>query len=219
MSECSTVITDFGGVLTSPLREAFEVVFARSGVPYDSFVNAMRALTVRDGVNPMHELETGRITEEQFLGALSGQLSADAGREVSLNGFATTWFGALRVNEPVLARMHELRERGYRMALLTNNVREWSPLWRAMFAVEDVFDVVVDSAFVGMRKPEPEIYELTLERLGARAQETLFIDDVSANCRAAVALGMRAVHFETNEQALAEIAEALGDASVPENAG
>ena len=63
--------------------------------------------------------------------------------------------------------MAELRGRGLRMALLTNNVREWEPLWRAKLPeLDDIFELVVDSAFVGMRKPEPEIYELTLERLG-----------------------------------------------------
>ena len=60
-----------------------------------------------------------------------------------------------------------LRGRGLRTALLTNNVREWEPLWRAKVPeLDDLFEVVVDSAFVGMRKPEPEIYRLTLERLG-----------------------------------------------------
>jgi epoxide hydrolase-like predicted phosphatase len=205
----TAVITDFGGVLTSPLREAFEAVFERSGVPYEGFAGAMRALAVRDGVNPMHELETGRITESQFIAALSGQLSADAGREVSLEDFATSWFGVLRVNEPMLTLMHELRGRGFGMALCTNNVREWSPLWRSMFAVDELFEVVVDSAFIGMRKPEPGIYELTLERLGVPALQTLFIDDVAVNCEAAAALGMQVVHFETNEQAIPEISAAL----------
>jgi HAD superfamily hydrolase (TIGR01509 family) len=78
-----------------------------------------------------------------------------------------------------------------------------------MFAVDELFDVVVDSAFIGMRKPEPGIYELTLERLGAPATQTLFIDDVSVNCEAAAALGMQVVHFETNEQAIPEISAAL----------
>ena len=55
------------------------------------------------------------------------------------------------------------------MAILTNNVREWEPLWRAMLPVDEIFELVVDSAFVGMRKPDPRIYELTLERLGLRA--------------------------------------------------
>ena len=62
--------------------------------------------------------------------------------------------------------MRELRERGYRMAILTNNVREWEELWRAKLPVDEIFELVVDSAWVGMRKPEPEIYQLTIERLG-----------------------------------------------------
>ena len=63
--------------------------------------------------------------------------------------------------------VRELRERGVRTALLTNNVREWEPLWRAKLPeVDELFELVVDSAFVGLRKPEPAIYELTLERLG-----------------------------------------------------
>ena len=66
--------------------------------------------------------------------------------------------------------VRELRGRGLRTALCTNNVREWEPLWRSMLPeLDEVFEVVVDSAFVGSRKPEPEIYELTLERLGGVA--------------------------------------------------
>ena len=79
--------------------------------------------------------------------------------------------------------MREAKERGYRMGLLTNNVREWEPLWRTMLPVDEIFEVVVDSGFVGCRKPDREIYELTLERLGgASPQECLFIDDTDVNC-------------------------------------
>ena len=66
--------------------------------------------------------------------------------------------------------MRDLRDRGYVMGLLTNNVREWEPRWRAMLPVDEIFGVIVDSAFVGMRKPEPEIYELTVERLGGAGE-------------------------------------------------
>ena len=71
---------------------------------------------------------------------------------------------------------------------------------------------MVDSAFVGLRKPEPEIYELTLERLGGglRAEECLFVDDFEINCAAARELGMTAVCFETAEQAIPELESALG---------
>ena len=77
--------------------------------------------------------------------------------------------------------------------------------------VDEIFEVVVDSGFVGCRKPEREIYELTLERLGGvPAEQCLFIDDVDVNCEAARELGMPAVHYQHNEQAIPEIREALG---------
>jgi putative hydrolase of the HAD superfamily len=105
--------------------------------------------------------------------------------------------------------MQELRGRGYRMAICTNNVREWEPLWRAKLPVDEIFDVVVDSGFVGYRKPEPQIYELTLERLGIGAPAALFVDDIETNCTAARELGMDAVWFQSTEQAITEIEAAL----------
>ena len=81
-----------------------------------------------------------------------------------------------------------------------------------MLPVDEIFEVIVDSAFVGMRKPEPAIYELTVERLGGGigAAECLFVDDVEHNVAAARELGMTAVHFRSNDQAIPEIEAALG---------
>ena len=87
--------------------------------------------------------------------------------------------------------MREIKRSGRRMALLTNNVREWEPLWRSMLPVDEIFEFVVDSAFVGVRKPDPPIYELTIARLsGATAEQCLFVDDVFANVETARAIGM-----------------------------
>ena len=98
------------------------------------------------------------------------------------------------------------------MAILTNNVREWEPIWRAKLPVDEIFETVVDSAFVGLRKPDPAIYELTLERLdGIAAAECLFIDDTEVNCVAARELGMSAIHFRDTEQAIAEVRSALDE--------
>ena len=107
----------------------------------------------------------------------------------------------------------ELRRRGTRTALLTNNVREWEPIWRSKLPeVDELFEVVVDSAFVGMRKPDPAIYELTLERLGGvEASDCVFVDDLEVNCEAARALGMTAVRFVDAEQAIPEIESALAE--------
>jgi putative hydrolase of the HAD superfamily len=80
-----------------------------------------------------------------------------------------------------------------------------------MLPVDEIFEFVVDSAFVGMRKPDPEIYKLTVERLGDgfEASDCLFVDDVQVNIDAARELGMAAVHFQSNEQAIPEIEAAL----------
>src|SRR4029079_19818535 len=87
--------------------------------------------------------------------------------------------------------MRSLRERGYRMALLTNNVREWEPLWRTMLPVDEIFEFVVDAAFVGCRKPDPEIYGIVLERLpeGLAPENLLVIHDIEAHATPARALG------------------------------
>ena len=126
-----------------------------------------------------------------------------------MHRFSEIYFEALEPNEAMIELMRELRGRSLRMALLTNNVREWEPLWRSMVPIDELFEIVVDSAFVGCRKPEPRIYEIVLERLGVEASGCLFVDDVEVNCDAARELGMTAVHFRDNEQAIAEIRAAL----------
>ena len=105
--------------------------------------------------------------------------------------------------------MASLRDEGYRMALLTNNVREWELRWRALAPVDEIFELVIDSAFVGVRKPEPEMYELTLTALGVPAAECLFIDDIEVNCIAAQEAGMAAVWFRDTDQAIADVRAAL----------
>jgi putative hydrolase of the HAD superfamily len=105
--------------------------------------------------------------------------------------------------------MRELRGSGLRMAMLTNNVREWEPLWRSMLPVDEIFEAVVDSGFVGCRKPEPRIYQITVERIGVPFERCLFVDDLEVNIGAAEELGMRAVRFQDNEQAIPAIRAAL----------
>ena len=212
MNRVEAIISDFGGVLTSPLLEGFTGVMESSGISLESLGKAMVAIAERQESNPLFELETGRMTEAAFMDALSEQLSADHGSDVELDGFGERYFQHLQPNERMIEYMRELRGRGYKMAICTNNVREWEARWRAMLPVDEIFEVVVDSAFVGSRKPEPRIYEITLERLGAAPEMTLFIDDVEVNCEGARKLGIGAVRFRSTEQTIGEIEAALGEA-------
>ena len=215
------IICDFGGVLTSPLVGSFMAFQDQTGIPAEALGTAMARIYERDGAHPLYELEKGHVTEHDFLATLRTELAVELGHEPELHDFKEIYFKALDPNEEMIAEMARVRDAGYRMAMLTNNVREWEPLWRAMLPVDEIFELVVDSAFVGMRKPEPEIYHLTLDRIrkhdpaelgDLEFSECLFIDDFEVNCAAARELGIHAVRFASNEQALAEIRAAL-DAS------
>ncbi len=164
---------------------------------------------MRTARHPLFRLEKGEITEADFLARMARQLEGRLGHRPEMHRFSEIYFEALEPNPPMIELMRQLREGGHRMALLTNNVREWEPLWRSMLPVDEIFELVVDSAFVGCRKPDPEIYEVTLGRLELPAQACLFVDDVADNCEGARALGMTAVHFRENAQAIGEIRAAL----------
>ena len=209
MSRVEAIISDFGGVLTSPLLDSFAAFQNSSGISLEQLGMAMAAIAARDGANPLFELETGRMSEASFLQTLGEELTERLGRTVELHGFGERYFDNLHPNERMIEYMRELRGRGYRMAICTNNVREWEPLWRPKLPVDEIFDVVVDSGFVGTRKPEPRIYEITLERLGIAAPAALLVDDVEVNCAAARELGLGAVWFRSTEQAVDEIEAAL----------
>ena len=173
-------ISDFGGVLTSPLSEAFIAYQEESRISLEDLGRALGRAAEADGDHPLFALERGEMSEREFADRLERQLPG-----FSFTRQREVYFERLVPNAPMIAFVRELRERGVRTALLTNNVREWEPLWRAKLPeIDEIFEVVVDSAFVGLRKPDPRIYELTLERLGVAAGECVFLDDLDVNCAA-----------------------------------
>jgi putative hydrolase of the HAD superfamily len=204
------VVSDFGGVLTTPLLSSFLAVQDEIGITPEDLGKAMRTATESRGENPLFELERGELAETDFLELLNEALEPLAGHRPHLHRFREIYFEALHPNEEMIALMRELKASGLKMAMLTNNVREWEPLWRSMLPVDEIFEEIVDSAFVGYRKPEARIYDLTLERIGMPAEACLFVDDLRPNIEGAEAAGMRAVHFRDNAQAIAEIRAALG---------
>ncbi|HEX5928387.1 MAG TPA: HAD family phosphatase [Solirubrobacterales bacterium] len=209
MAEIEAIVSDFGGVLTTPLLSSFMAVQDEIGIDPETLGRAMRAVTEEDGENPLYKLERGEMTEVDFLARLGDGLEPLLGHRPELHRFREIYFEALHPNEEMIELMRELKDGGKRMAMLTNNVKEWEPLWRSMLPVDEIFETVVDSGFVGCRKPEPRIYEMTLERLGLPAEACLFIDDLPHNVEGAQKAGMAAVHFRDNEQAIDEIRAAL----------
>ena len=207
------IVSDFGGVLTTPLSTGFLRIQDDVGVPRDAFARAMQAATAEAGVNPLYRLETGEIPEQAFLAALERHLAELLGREVTLHGFGERYLAALDPNDELFAYYRRLHEGGVRFAMLTNNVREWEPHWRTKLPIDDIFETVVDSAFVGFRKPDPRIYAIALERLGLPAEACAFVDDLERNVAAARELGFHGVEFRDTAQAIAELDALLGRAA------
>lgn len=186
-----TVIFDVGGVLAANGRHSD---FARRFPDADADV-VTRILVGdygQDGDHPWHRLERGEITLEENR-RLNREALAAAG--VTLQppppGVAQTI--EFRASEPMVALVEELRAAGLRLGVLTNNVLEFRERWRSMMPFDEWFDDVVDSHEVGMRKPNPAIYQLALARLGADPSRTAFLDDVPTNVEAAETVGIRGV--------------------------
>ncbi len=210
MSKIEVVISDFGGVLTSPLIDAFLAIQNDIGISVEQFGKTMTHIQAKEDKHPLFELECGNISEASFLKKVELGLQEVYGTSVSLHGFRNSYFDALHPNDAMIEVMRKLKESDYRMAMLTNNVKEWERLWRVKLPVDEIFEQIVDSAFVGLRKPDHAIYELLLERLGGvEAASCVFIDDIEVNCIAAEELGMTSVHFKATDQAITEIGEAL----------
>jgi len=200
------VVSDFGGVLTSPLLQAFNRVQDDIDVPIEAYGAAMAYSLEHDGEHPLYVLERGEITEAEFLARVGRGLEVVLGRHVELHGFGPRLLDALDPDRELFDYYSALRrERGLRFALLTNNVREWESAWRSKLPIDDLFELVVDSAFVGMRKPEPEIYALTLERLGLPGAACAFVDDLEHNVVAAREAGMHGIVYRDTAQAIAEL--------------
>jgi putative hydrolase of the HAD superfamily len=202
------LISDFGGVLTSPLQAGFLAYQEESGVSLEDLGLAMARAIEEHGEHPLFVLERGEISESEFRARIEPHLEDG----FDLTRLRTLYFERMEPNRPMIEFVREVHGRGLHTALLTNNVREWEPLWRAKLPeIDELFEVVVDSAFVGIRKPDPAIYELTLERLGVAAEECVFVDDLERNCDTARSLGMSVVRFERAEQAIPELRSALAD--------
>ena len=231
----STVIFDFGGVISSPLFVGIGAFEEAEGYPKGSLLRLLfgethyigvegRAVAAAIADDPdaaeaagaiedepdWHLLEKGQIDVATYFGRLAERAPAILGTEVDMESYGRFWRStAPGVHWMVVHKIRELKGRGLRLGLLTNNVKEFGEHWRTMFPLEELFEAVVDSSHVGMRKPERGIYELTCTRLGIAPGDAVFVDDNADNISAARNFGMEAVHFVEPWKALAELDEVL----------
>jgi epoxide hydrolase-like predicted phosphatase len=192
------VIFDYGGVISVPVFHDLGPVDDELGVERGSL---HRLLFGEPGAPQadFHRLEVGEITLDEFIEGLERRAPEVLGRPLEPEHFARfTAERPLQVQWPIVHRIHRLREDGVALALLTNNAKEFSQSWRASVPVTELFDVIIDSSEVGMRKPDPRIYQLTCEQLGVEPEAAVFLDDNLENVEAASALGIETVLVVTS---------------------
>src|SRR5579862_7419287 len=193
--EFDAVIFDLGGVMTEPLFHH------RTDVPPEYFsLIAFFLGEFRDhyhlttGVHDLHLLEMGKISDDEFFDRMTARYVAAGNDPVDPREAQQVVFGRGMVASAAMAdAVRQIRDAGYKTALLTNISREGEAIFRNLFPVDELFDVIVDSSKVGLRKPDPAIYQLTCERLGVTPERCLFIDDLLCNVEAASALGMQTI--------------------------
>jgi putative hydrolase of the HAD superfamily len=206
-------IFDLGGVMTEPLaahRASIDDPVQLDLLRFflDEFKDVYHLPT---GVHDLHLLETGAISDDEFFDRMTARYVAEGGDpSVDARIAQRVVFGrGLAACGAMIDAVRQVKGAGYRTALLTNISRSGEAVWRSLFAVDELFDVVVDSSQVGLRKPDPAIFLLTCERLGLRPEQCLFVDDLRCNVDAAADLGMTTLQCKDPVIVADEVVEML----------
>ncbi len=210
------VIFDYGGVFSSPLFRGIGDFETRMGYPSGSVLELLfgdkayvgvegaaheveRALPTESVTHDWHRLEVGELTLTEWFEGVSRRAPAVLGQEIDMGAYLQFMADMpVGVHWPIVHKARALKAAGTPIALLTNNVVEWGDHWRATFPVDELFAIVVDSSAVKLRKPNPEIYLLTCERIGVAPDACVFLDDNADNVAAGRSLGMETVRVGDN---------------------
>jgi putative hydrolase of the HAD superfamily len=206
------VITDWGGVLTTPILTTVQAWIEVEGIDWDTYRTVMRAwvsdaYNPNAGRNPIHSLERGECSGAEFEQILAAQLLRVDGGAVPAEGLLQRMFAASAPVPAMYDVLRALRGAGLRTALLSNSWG-YDDYPRADFPA--LFDAVVISSECRMRKPEERIFLYTAESLGLEPEQCVFIDDIEANVAAAATCGMTGVHHTDVAQTAAALQDLLG---------
>lgn len=205
------LIVDWGGVLTGPIRAAVEKWAGADGIDIEHYAEIMGGWLGPEGeleaaVNPIHALERGEVEVPHFEERLAAELSRRTGTPYEPVGLLERMFAQFEHAHDMNALVRRVRDHGIRTALLSNSWGDFYPrhLWDGMF------DDVVISHEVGMRKPEPRIFHLTIERMAMAPGEIAFVDDMDVNIRAAAEIGLIGVHHRSYDETRGELEALFG---------
>lgn len=196
------VIFDVGGVLTTSPVSGITAFAERSGLHPERFRSLFRPAN-----GAWSRFERGELTEAGFVTAFEAE-AQNQGLAVDASTFLASFLNGTQLRPEMLAIVEELRRRGYRLGCITNNVQASKRQFPLILA--HLFDVVIESSKVGLRKPDAAIYRLACAQLGIEPQQAIFLDDFGVNLKAARALGMTTIKVDDSGRAIEELEDALG---------
>ncbi len=205
MTSIEAVIYDYGGVFSGSPFGAISAYETKIGAEPGAVSEVLFGRSYAHGAgddHPWHLLETGKIEMSVWTDYVQVEAQRRLGQEISLMRAFSAGTG---IFWQMVHHVRRMNDRGLATAILTNNIKDFGEYWRQSIPIDE-FDVVVDSSHAGVRKPDPEIYLLTAERLGVAPEACVFADDLDANVDAACAVGMTGVLVTDDRSvAIAEI--------------
>ena len=207
MRDFDALIVDFGEVLTTPLQESMIAFANANGIELQHLARAALGGYIGGEDALVFDFETGRISEEDFCKSFAARLEEHSGVRIEAEGLVPRLFGGLRLEEAMLAAVRAARSGGLKTALLSNS---WGTALYPQARLEGLFDVSIISGEVGLRKPDPAIFELTRSRLGVEAARCVFVDDHPGHLTSAREAGMTTVLHREPAATIAELEGLLG---------
>jgi putative hydrolase of the HAD superfamily len=207
VSRFDALLVDFGGVLTTPLQEAMFRFAEEAGVELQHLARAALGGYMGSEDSLVFGFETGAISQEDFSKAFAERLREESGIEVDPDSLVQRMFGGLDLEESMFTAVERARAQGLKTGLLSNS---WGTSLYPRARLDPIFDVQVISGEVGLRKPDPAIFELTTGRLGVPAAACVFVDDHPGHLTSAAEAGMTTVLHRDPARTIAELEELLG---------
>ena len=210
MTIFEAVIFDVGGVLTTSPAPVMAEAAIKAGIGLRAFVGLALGPLDTDTDHPWHRAERGEISFAEMTSQISALATAAGFESMPAPPSGAQIIASMQPVEKMVQFAREVRERGLRVGIITNNIAEWGT-WRDVVHAHELADVVIDSCEVGLRKPDPQIYRLALERLAVEdSTRAVFLDDFAWNVQGAAAVGMATVHVGDHAAAIEETKRLLG---------
>ena len=193
--EC--ILWDFGGVFTGSPFYSIDIYSARLGVKSQELIELVLGYGLDDGDHHWHRLERGEITMVEALEEIEVLTSARGIEGFEIRDFFKSMGSKSDTTEEMFDAVRRYKDLGISQFILSNNILEFSSSWKSKLP-ENVFDGIIDSSEVGIRKPDPKIFMLALQIADNSADKTIFLDDYLEHVHVAEELGIKSIHVGPN---------------------